>query len=64
MKLRKALSAAIRTLDGLKFVRRFGKDTDDWEIRRILKAKLIAADLEAVKDQFEVALKRRGRSEE
>jgi len=68
VKLRKALNAAIRTLNGLKFVRRFGQGTDDWEIRRILKAKLIAADLEAVKNQFEAAFKRRsgnsGKTEE
>ncbi|MEQ9410886.1 MAG: DUF4194 domain-containing protein [Fuerstiella sp.] len=52
VKLRKALNVAIRTLEGLKFVRRFGKDTDDWEIRRILKARVIAEDLEAVREQF------------
>jgi hypothetical protein len=62
LKLRKGLSAAIRTLEGLKFVRRFGKDTDDWEVRRILKARLIAADLEAVKVQFVDAMKRRKES--
>lgn len=59
VRLRKQLSTAIRTLEGLKFVRRFGKDTDDWEVRRILKARLIAADLEAVRDQFVEAFKRR-----
>jgi hypothetical protein len=59
LKLRKALNAAIRTLEALKFVRRFGRETDDWEVRRILKARLIAADLEAVRDQFESAFKRR-----
>ncbi|MEZ6132365.1 MAG: DUF4194 domain-containing protein [Planctomycetaceae bacterium] len=64
VKLRKALGTAIRTLESLRFVRRFGNETDDWEVRRILKAKLIAADLEAVKQQFEDAFKRRGRGEE
>jgi hypothetical protein len=59
VKLRKALNTAIRTLEGLKFVRRFGKAPDDWEIRRILKARLIAADLEAVRDQFVDVFKRR-----
>ena len=59
IKLRKQLNAAIKTLDSLKFVRRFGKDGDEWEVRRILKARLIAADLEAVRDQFVDALKRR-----
>lgn len=59
LRLRKQLNAAIRTLESLKFVRRFGKDADEWEVRRILKARLIAADLEAVRDQFVDALKRR-----
>ena len=58
LKLRKQLNAAIKTLDSLKFIRRFGKDVDEWEVRRILKARLIAADLEAVRDQFVDALKR------
>lgn len=58
VKLRKSMNAAIRTLEGLKFVRRFGKETNDWEIRRILKARIIAADLEAVRDQFVDAYKR------
>lgn len=59
VKLRKALTTAIRTLEGLRFVRRFGQDANAWEIRRILKARLIAADLEAVRDQFVDALKKR-----
>lgn len=59
LRLRKQLNAAIRTLESLKFVRRFGKDADEWEVRKILKARLIAADLEAVRDQFVDALKRR-----
>lgn len=58
VKLRKQLNAAIKTLDALKFVRRFGTDGDEWEVRRILKARLIAAELEAVRDQFVDALKR------
>ena len=59
VKSRKALGMAIRTLEGLKFLRRFGKETDEWEIRRILKARIIAADLEAVRDQFVDVLKKR-----
>ena len=59
VKLRKALGTAIRSLENLKFVRRFGKDSDEWEVRRILKARIIAADLEAVRDQFVDAFKRR-----
>ena len=59
VKLRKALLAALRTLEGLKFVRRFGQDSSDWEVRRILKARLIAAELESVRDQFAAALEKR-----
>ena len=59
IRLRKSLGTAMRTLEGLKFVRRFGKDTDSWEVRRILKARLIAADLEAVRDQFVDAFRKR-----
>lgn len=59
VKLRKSLNTAIRTLEGLKFVRRFGSNTNDWEIRRILKARLIAADLESVRDQFVDAFRQR-----
>jgi len=50
--LRRSLLAALRTLESLKFVRRFGDRTGEWEIRRILKARVIAAELEAVRDQL------------
>lgn len=63
VKLRKQLSSAIKTLEALKFVKRFRKDADEWEVRRILKARLIAADLEAVRDQFVDALKQSKSSE-
>lgn len=59
VKLKKTLSTAFRTLENLKFVRRFGKATDDWEVRRILKARLIASELESVRDQFLDAFKQR-----
>ena len=48
---------AIRTLEGLKFLRRFGQNNNEWEIRRILKARLIASELEAVRDQFVAAFR-------
>ena len=59
VKSRRALNTAIRTLEGLRFVRRFGGDNHEWEIKRILKARLIAADLETVRDQFLEAFRRR-----
>jgi len=46
VKLRKALGAALGTLEDLKFVREFTKEPQEWEIRRILKARLPVAELE------------------
>ena len=59
MRMRKGLDAALKTLEGLKFVRCFGKEPEEWEIRRILKARLTAADLESLKDQLLAAAGRR-----
>lgn len=53
--LRRSLLAALRTLESLRFVRRFGDRTGEWEIRRILKARVIAAELEAVRDALKNA---------
>lgn len=58
VRLRKSLATAIRTLEGLKFVKRFGQEADEWEVRRILKARVIAEDLESLRDQFVNAWKR------
>jgi hypothetical protein len=46
MKLRKALNVAMTTLEDLKFIREFTKEPQEWEIRRILKARLPVAELE------------------
>lgn len=62
VKSRRALNTAIRTLEGLRFMRRFGGDNNEWEIKRVLKARLIAADLEAVRDQFAEAFSQRDKS--
>ena len=45
-KLRKALNVALTTLEELKFIREFTKEPQEWEIRRILKARLPVAELE------------------
>jgi hypothetical protein len=50
--LRKDLDRALRTLEDLKFVRRLGDNPEEWEIRRILKARVSVADLEALKAQL------------
>lgn len=46
VKSRKALTAALAALEELKFIREFTKDPQEWEIRRILKARLPVAELE------------------
>lgn len=57
------LSAALRKLEGLGFVRKFGSDPPSWEVRRILKARLPASKLEQLKDQLAAAVERRGEDE-
>jgi len=46
VKSRKVLCGALATLEELKFIREFTKDPQEWEIRRILKARLPVAELE------------------
>lgn len=48
----KDLSAALRRVDELGFVRKTDDKTDAWEIRRILKARLPAAELENLRAQL------------
>jgi hypothetical protein len=59
VRLRRGLDTALKTLDGLKFVRLFGNEPQEWEIRPILKARLTAADLEILKEQLLAAAGRR-----
>jgi hypothetical protein len=49
---RKELSAALRKLEDLGFIRRFSDEPEGWEVRRILKARLPAAELETLKAQL------------
>lgn len=49
VRLKKKLDAALKKLDDLKFVRRFSDEPEEWEVRRILKARLSAAELEKLK---------------
>lgn len=43
------LRATLRKLEELGFVRRFGNDAQSWEVRRILKARLTAEELEQLR---------------
>jgi hypothetical protein len=48
----KELSASLRKLEELKFIRRFRSEPEAWEVRRILKARLPAAQLQQLRDQL------------
>lgn len=52
VKLKKALLAALSMLEELKFIHEFTKDPQDWEIRRIVKARMPVADLEKLRDDL------------
>lgn len=52
---RKEFASALNKLDDLGFVRKFGDNPESWEIRRILKARLPAAELESLKVQLRAA---------
>jgi hypothetical protein len=56
---RRELDAALAKLSELGFIRRFGKEPETWEIRRILKARLPASELESLKAQLLTAAERR-----
>ena len=49
VRLNRSLTAALRKMEELKFVRPFEKDPPTWEIRRIIKARLPLADLERLR---------------
>jgi hypothetical protein len=46
-------------LEGLKFVRRFSDEPEEWEIRRILKARMPVAKLESLLEQLQEAYQQR-----
>lgn len=54
VKLKKSLLAALATLDDLKFVREFTKEPQEWEIRRILKARMPVASLERLRIELKL----------
>ncbi len=49
VRLNRTLTAALRKMEELKFVRPFEKDPPSWEIRRIIKARLPLSDLERLR---------------
>ena len=53
---RRDLLSALRKLEDLNFVRRFGDASKAWEIRRILKARLPVSELEDLKRQLQAAV--------
>lgn len=59
VKRHREMSASLRKLEGLGFVRKFSDEPPAWEIRRILKARLPASKLEQLKDQLAAAAERR-----
>lgn len=50
--LRKRLHATFKKLEELKFVVRFESENDEWEIRKILKARLPLDELELLRDRL------------
>lgn len=52
VKQRKEFGAALNKLDALGFARRFGDDPEQWEVKKILKARLPASELENLRLQL------------
>lgn len=52
VKQRKEFGAALSKLDDLGFARRFAEDPEQWEVKRILKARLPASELENLRLQL------------
>jgi hypothetical protein len=62
VKQHREMVTSLRKLEELGFVRRFSDDPVCWEVRRILKARLPATELENLKNQLTEAIKRRNSS--
>lgn len=45
-------TTVVRKVEELGFIRRFGDNPESWEIRRVLKARLPAAELERLKNEL------------
>lgn len=55
VKRNRQLSAGLRKLEELKFVRQFEKDPPSWEVRRIIKARLPLSELERIRQSLVAA---------
>ena len=64
VKQRKEFGGALNKLDSLGFARRYGKDPEQWEVKKILKARLPASELENLRSQLLEAAARGGANEE
>jgi Cdc6-like AAA superfamily ATPase len=60
---RRELGTLLNRLAELGYVRKFSEEPEAWEIRRILKARLPAAELENLKLQLQSAATRRDQSD-
>jgi len=52
VQLRRRLHAALKRLEDLTFVAKFESDNDEWEVRKILKARLPLDELETLRDRL------------
>jgi hypothetical protein len=52
MALRKRLVAALNQLDKLKFERAMPSDSDEWEVRKLLKARVTLEELESLRERL------------
>jgi hypothetical protein len=52
VQLRKRLHTMLKKLEELKFVVKFESDNDEWEVRKILKARLPLEELELLRDRL------------
>ncbi len=57
VRLQKSLDTAIKKLESLRFVSRFGNASSAWEVRRIIKARVPVAELERLREQLCLAAK-------
>ena len=60
VKQQKDMLASLRRLEDLGFVHSFSEEPPCWEIRRILKARVPAAELESLKEQLAASAERHG----
>ena len=62
VRLQRELQSCLRKLEDLGFVRPFGEEPPAWEVRRIIKARLTAEELERFQQQLLTAIERRGQN--